>query len=195
MNEGTSSRGWILSLLVLAAAVLIGAVALWSSRPQPVAITILPPQPTATPPASPTPAPITVYVTGAVAQPESLVSLPVGSRVQDALDAAGGATANADLTAVNLASRLRDGDQVHVPEAGQGTGLATPNRPATLDINSATAGELEALPEVGPSLAAAIVAWRDANGPFTSLEDLDAVDGVGPRMLETLAPLIRFGDE
>ena len=195
MNEGASSRGWIVSFLVLATAVLIGAVALWSSRPQPVAITILPPQPTDTPTASPTPAPITVYVTGAVAQPESVVSLPVGSRVRDALDAAGGATANADLTAVNLASRLRDGDQVHVPEAGETTALATANSPATLDINTATAEEMESLPEVGPSLAATILAYRVANGPFASLEDLDAVEGIGPRLLETLAPLIRFGDE
>ena len=194
MNEKPASRGWILSLLLLAAAVLVGAVALWSSRPQPVAITILPPQPTATPPPSATPAPITVYVTGAVAQPGTLVSLPAGSRVQDAIAGAGGASASADLTAVNLAARVQDGDQVHVPEAGDTTALATPNRPAALDLNTATAEELEALPEVGPSLAAAILAYRDANGPFTSLDDLDAVDGIGPRLLETLAPLVRFGE-
>lgn len=191
MNDGKSSKGWIASFLILAVAVLIGAVALWSTRPQPVEITILPPVPTATATGSPPPAPITVYVTGAVAEPASLVSLPAGSRVQDAIQASGGPAENADLSAVNLASVLRDGDQVHVPVAGETTALATPNA-VFVFINTATAEELDALPEVGPALAAAIIARREAEGPFTSLDDLDAVDGIGPRMLETLAPLISF---
>ncbi|MBL8147702.1 MAG: helix-hairpin-helix domain-containing protein [Anaerolineae bacterium] len=191
MNDGKSSKGWIASFLILAVAVLIGAVALWSTRPQPVEITILPPMPTATATDSPPPAPITVYVTGAVAQPALLVSLPPGSRVQDAIQASGGPAENADLSAVNLASVLRDGDQIHVPARGETTALATPNA-VFVFINSATAEELDALPEVGPALAAAIIAWREAEGPFTSLDDLDEVDGIGPRMLETLAPLISF---
>jgi competence protein ComEA len=191
VNEKSSSRGWIASFLLLAGAVLVGAVALWGTRPQPVAITIQPPAPTATPLPSATPAPITVYVTGAVAQPAALVSLPAGSRVQDAITAAGGASATADLSAVNLAARLRDGDQVHVPETGETTALATPNT-NTVFINTATAAELEALPDVGPALAAAIIAWRDANGPFRTLDDLDSVDGIGPRLLEMLTPIISF---
>ncbi len=191
MNEKSSSRGWIASFLLLAGAVLVGAVALWGTRPQPVAITIQPPAPTATPLPSATPAPITVYVTGAVAQPAALVSLPAGSRVQDAITAAGGASATADLSAVNLAARLRDGDQVHVPETGETTTLATPNT-NTVFINTATAAELEALPDVGPALAAAIIAWRDANGPVRTLDDLDSVDGIGPRLLEMLTPIISF---
>lgn len=191
MNGGSSSKGWIASFLILAVAVLIGAVALYSTRPQPVEITILPPVPTATATDSPPPAPITVYVTGAVMQPASLVSLPAGSRVQDAIQASGGPAENADLTAVNLASTLRDGDQIHVPELGETTTVATPNA-VVIFINTATAEELDTLPGVGPGLAAAIIAYREAEGPFTSLDDLDAVDGIGPALLETLAPLVSF---
>lgn len=193
MKSEGSSKGWIASFLILAVAVLIGAVALWSTRPQPVEITILPPVPTATATDSPPPAPITVYVTGAVAQPAMLVSLPAGSRVEDAIRASGGATNDADLTAINLAAVLRDGDQVHVPVQGETTALATPNA-VIIPINTATAEELDTLPGVGPGLAAAIIAQREAAGPFASLDDLDAVDGIGPRLLETLAPLIRFDE-
>ena len=193
MKSEGSSKGLIASFLILAAAVLIGAVALWSTRPQPVEITILPPVPTATATDSPPPAPITVYVTGAVAQPAMLVSLPAGSRVEDAIRASGGATNDADLTAINLAAVVRDGDQVHVPVLGETTALATPNA-VIVSINTADAGELETLPGVGPGLAAAIIAQREAAGPFASLDDLDAVDGIGPRLLETLAPLIRFDE-
>lgn len=191
MNESASTRSWIVALLLLGAALLIGAAALISSKPQPVEITILPPAATATATTSPTPAPVMVYVTGAVARPESLVSLPAGSRVEDAIAAAGGPQAGADLAAINQAARVRDGDQVHVPQTGETAVLATPGI-RLIYINSAEADELEALPGVGPSLAAAILAYRANIGPFVSLEDLDAVDGIGPRMLETLGPLISF---
>ncbi|HYO89962.1 MAG TPA: helix-hairpin-helix domain-containing protein [Candidatus Limnocylindrales bacterium] len=191
MNESASTRAWIVSLLLLGAALLIGAAALLGTRPQPVEITILPPQPTATATATPPPAPVMIYVTGAVARPESLVSLPAGSRVEDAIAAAGGAQADADLTAVNQAARVMDGDQVHVPHTGETTALATASVNLVY-INLATAQELEALPDVGPAMAAAIIARRESVGPFTSLDDLDAIDGVGPRMLETLGPLLSF---
>ena len=191
MNEPASTRSWIVAIVLLAIAVLVGAIALWSTRPQPVEITVLPPVPSATPPATETPAPFTVYVTGAVQRPNQLVRLAPGSRVDDSSAAAGGAAANADLSAVNRAARVRDGDQVHVPEVGETTALATPGVTVVF-INSATATELEALPGVGPELAAAILAQREQAGPFTSLDDLDAVEGIGPRMLETLAPLVSF---
>lgn len=191
MNDSGSTRGWIVALLLLGAALLAGAAALLGSRPQPVEITILPAAATATPTASPPPAPVMVYVTGAVARPESLVSLPAGSRVEDAIAAAGGAQASADLTAINQAARVRDGDQVHVPQTGETAVLATPGF-RLVYINSAETEELETLPGVGPALAAAILAYRASAGPFLSLEDLDAVDGIGPRMLETLGPLVSF---
>ena len=194
MNEPASTRSWIVAIVLLAIAVLVGAIALWSTRPQPVEITVLPPAPSATPSATETLAPITVYVTGAVLRPDQLVQLAPGSRVEDAIAAAGGAAANADLSAVNRAARVRDGDQVHVPEVGETTVLATPGV-SVVFINSATSAELEALPGVGPELAAAILTRREQAGPFTSLDDLDTVEGIGPRMLETLAPLVSFETE
>jgi len=178
----------IIAVLIVTIAIIGGLILLLSSRPQPVAITINPPQPTATPMPTATPAPITVYVTGAVAEPESLLTLPPGSRVEAALEAAGGATRNADLTRINLAAPLRDGDQVHVPSVEEAdTALATPSGGSVISINDATAEELTALPGVGETLATRIVEFRAANGRFERIEDLDAVEGVGPALLTNLA--------
>jgi competence protein ComEA len=177
-------------LLVIAAAVYI----LLTSQPPPVQITILPPPATVTPAPSATPGPLLIYVTGAVSAPASTVSLPAGSRVEDAIRAAGGVTAEADLARVNLAALLSDGDQVHVPRVDEPSGgLATPGQASRLiGINTATAVELERLPGIGPSLAAAIVTYREDNGPFRSLEDLDAVPGIGPALLTEIAASILF---
>ncbi|MCS7070082.1 MAG: helix-hairpin-helix domain-containing protein [Anaerolinea sp.] len=175
--------------------VIAGAISiLLANQPAPVQITILPPPATATPIPSATPGPLLIYVTGAVGAPASTVSLPAGSRVEDAIRAAGGLTEDADLVRVNLAAVLSDGDQVHVPRIGEaGQDLATPGRAALrIGINTTTASELERLPGIGPSLAAAIVAYREANGPFQSLEDLDAVPGIGPALLAQIAEYILF---
>src|SRR5690554_5005995 len=99
----SSPRLTIAAFVIIALAIIGGAILLLSTRPEPVRITINPPPPTATPPATGTPGPITVYVTGAVGKPESMITLPSGSRVQDAIDAAGGAAENANLEGVNLA--------------------------------------------------------------------------------------------
>lgn len=191
-------------------AIIVSSVLLLLTRPEPVAITILPPEPTPTPPPTATPSPYTVYVTGAVLQPGAVLTLPVGSRVQDALAAAGGAAPNADLNRVNLADVLRDGAQVHVPavgelpgSAGAGVvdsnadtaeqlGLATPVGGNLVNVNTATAAELETLPRIGPALAGRILEYRELNGPFTSLDDLGNVSGIGPATLEQLAPLVTF---
>ena len=138
-----SPRLTIAAFVIVAVALVGAAILLLSTRPKPVQITINPPIPTSTLEPSATPAPITVYVTGAVAQPDQVITLSSGSRVQDAIDAAGGVTDDANLEAVNLAGILRDGDQVHVPVEGQEAAIATPSGGGIVHVNSATLEELE----------------------------------------------------
>ena len=165
--------------LFLLAVVLGAFVVVLAGRPQPVQITIIPPEPTTTPAPTATPLPIMVYVTGAVANPETTISLPQGSRVSDALAAVGGVLDNADLERVNLAGILHDGDQIHVPaydqvalgldevdaEVGKDM-LPTPSGGTVVYINTATQEELETLPGIGPATAQRIIEYREANGPF-----------------------------
>ncbi|MBB2901742.1 competence protein ComEA [Kineococcus radiotolerans] len=155
-----------------------------------------PPAPTA-PAASSAPSgepPVVVHVTGRVTAP-GLVTLPAGSRVGDALTAAGGALPGADLDAVNLARVLVDGEQVLVPVPGQHP-VAVPAAPGAgsrggpLDLNAATPEELDGLPGVGEVLAGRIVAWREENGPFRDVEDLGDVPGIGPKVLDGLRDLV-----
>lgn len=186
-------RSPIFASLLLLAAIIGATVLIVQTRPAPVQITILPPQPTQTP------APIRIYVTGAVAQSEQIISIAAGSRVEDAIAAAGGFRSDADRTRVNLAAILRDGDQVHVPTLQEtaslpetSEGLPTPPGGVRIYINSATLAELQTLPGIGPAMAERILAHREANGPFQSLADLDAVEGIGPATLERLEPLLAF---
>jgi competence protein ComEA len=119
--------------------------------------------------------------------------------VADAVGAAGGAAPDAVLDAVNLAAPLADGQQIYVPHAGETSGPAPPvgaSPPAgaaagPLDLNTATEDELLALPGVGPVLAAAIVRHREEAGPFTSVDGLLDVSGIGPARLESLRELVR----
>jgi competence protein ComEA len=141
---------------------------------------------------------VIVDVAGAVARP-GLVRLRGGSRVADALAAAGGPAADAALSGVNQARVLADGEQVRVPRVGEppppppsapsGSAPATPAAP--VDLNRATVADLDILPGVGPATAAAIVAWRDENGGFRRVEDLLEVPGIGPARLERLRPHVR----
>jgi competence protein ComEA len=132
--------------------------------------------------------PVTVYVVGAVRHPGVLV-LPAGSRARDALRRAGGALPAADLSQLNLAVRLADGEMVTVPRRGaaavspvDGGGSAT----AIVHLNSATVEQLDGLDGIGPSLAARIVAWRTEHGGFHTVDDLGEVSGIGPARLEAL---------
>ena len=196
MNDSPEPESSPLATIVTFVVVVIAGagsgILLRATRPQPARITVIPPAPTATAAPSATPSPVTVYVTGAVGKPGSMITLPPGSRVQQAVDAAGGTIEGADLQRVNLAAIVHDGDQVDVPARGVSVTLATPSGGGMIHINQATAEELEALPGVGPALAQAIVEYRTSNGPFATLDALDAVEGIGPGLLETLAPLIAF---
>ena len=131
---------------------------------------------------------VMVHVVGAVALP-GVVTVPETSRVQDALALSGGALEDADLRSVNLARTVFDGEQIVVPRMGDpldsfggGSGL--------LSLSQADQASLETLPRIGPATAERIIAWREANGPFRSVEDLLAISGIGPATLEGLADLV-----
>lgn len=145
------------------------------------------------------PTSIVVHAAGAVAVP-GLHELPVGSRVADVLAAAGGPAADADLDRVNLAAPVADGERVWFPRVGEdappvvaGGAVAAPGstEPAgPVDLNSATAEQLDALPGVGPATAAAIIQHREQVGRFTSIDDLLDVPGIGDAKLAQLRDLV-----
>jgi competence protein ComEA len=135
---------------------------------------------------------VTVDVAGKVRRP-GIAVLQAGSRVVDALEAAGGARPGADLAGLNLARVLVDGEQIVVGVPAPA--VAAPSVPGTtagplVNINTAGPTELESLPEVGPVTAAAIVAWRDEHGGFTAVDELLEVDGIGEATLEAMAPFV-----
>ena len=144
---------------------------------------------------------VVVHVIGAVKIP-GVYELPLGSRVLDAVDRAGGLHKNAAPEAVNLAAEVIDGQQLRIPLRGersvpavQAPDAAAPNAGAPggmLNINTATSAELEALPGIGPALAKRIIDFRQSNGAFKNLAELDAVSGIGPAMLATLRQKVDF---
>jgi competence protein ComEA len=133
---------------------------------------------------------IAVHVLGAVERP-GFYELRDGARVLDAIAAAGGLLETADPAGVNLARFLTDGEQVRVPLLGE-VATAAPGLTADglVNLNSADAATLETLPRVGPAMAARIIAWREANGGFGSVDDLRDVTGIGERTFAELQPLV-----
>ncbi|WP_307667611.1 ComEA family DNA-binding protein [Streptomyces sp. V2I9] len=227
---GMAPRTPVVLGLVLLVAVAVAAVHFWSARPQAVHA----PEPVADEAAAPGPAPdalrsgtpdpvprpaageppsaggsgqIVVDVSGKVRRP-GIRRLPTGSRVADALDAAGGVRAGTDLTGLNRARVLTDGEQVVVglppgsplaaPAGGGGLGgggqAGTPGGAgpsAPLSLNTATAEQLETLPGVGPVLAQHMIDYRTENNGFRSVDELRQVDGIGDRRFADLQPLVR----
>jgi competence protein ComEA len=195
-------------------AVLVTVFTLLRDKTPPVVSAKLPPvemvSSAPTSPSAPAPeGPVVVSVVGLVHKP-GLVTVSSGARIADALTAAGGALDGADLIGLNMARRVADGEQIIVgiaappgepttmgssvasePAAAPASGAPTTTEAASapgasVDLNTATEEQLDALPGVGPVTAAAIVAWRAANGSFTSVDQLADVDGIGPARLEKL---------
>jgi competence protein ComEA len=190
-------RGYL--ALTLIYALVFGIYVLYERRPQPEPIVITTPAPTVTPTASP----LVVHVVGAVRAP-GVYALAPGSRVQQAVEAAGGLTEVADTLAINLADYAFDGQQIRVPERGAvASPIPTPGPAAStarsgaltlpgalVNVNSATLAELDALPGIGPVYAQRIIDYRTAHGPFSSVEQLLDVNGIGPSTYARIASLI-----
>ena len=192
------SRGELIGLVALLA-VTLGGAGLWYVRslPRPVEVSTAPSGGTASAPVPASPSPevvVLVDVAGWVRHP-SVYEFTEGARVIDAIDAAGGARPGALLQALNLAAPLADGTQILVPREGQ-EGVTPPPvsggavAGGLIDVNTATAIELEELPGVGEVIAQAIVDYRTENGPFTSIDQLVDVSGIGDATLESIRDLV-----
>jgi len=130
---------------------------------------------------------IVIDVKGDVNSP-GLVTLSAGSRVADAIAAAGGLAIDADVSNINLAERLSDGQMIYVGQS-QSSGIGADRR---VNLNLATAAELDTLPGVGPVMAGRIIAWRDLNQRFHTIEQLQEVPGIGSKVFKNLKPLIKI---
>lgn len=183
-------------LLIVGVGVAVLVTALSSGAGNRTVVAAGDPTPSAT--FSPTAAGATIYIhiLGAVAVP-GLYEFRDGDRAIDAVAAAGGFAEGADRRQLNLARFLSDGEQIYVPTEGEvvsgggatgGVGSATSG--GKVNLNTADAASLATLPRVGPSLAARIIAWRDANGRFTSIEDLQSVSGIGDKTFAGLRDLV-----
>ena len=126
-----------------------------------------------------------VHIVGEVVTP-GMYQLPLGARLVDAVFAAGGLTEFADTSSVNLARELSDGEQVVVSSVNEKSETLGTSSGGLISINRASDKELEELPGIGPALSARIIAWREANGGFKSIEDLLKVSGIGENLLSGL---------
>lgn len=204
---GVTVRAVVIGVAAVAAA---GVGGWWALRPPPAPDieTVLPrvgevPMPSIPPPPAPPPSVIRVHVTGAVAEPDIVYELDDGALVIDAVAAAGGFTATADRSRLNLAQTLDDGARLWVPARGEADepAVVNPDPPepvdgsgaaasaggrACVDVNEADASALEGLPGIGPVKAADIVDHRDRLGPFAALDGLTAVAGIGPKTVDRL---------
>jgi competence protein ComEA len=197
---------WVLVFGVVVGVLSAGILYLASQPPRGNAIALLPP---------PTPIPIQVHVSGEVQNP-GVYALPPGSRVEDAIEVAGGFSTEANTAQLNLAASLEDGSHLLVPaqppiETLSSTppptakGEETPIKPVSpatsesdaqfpVNINTASQAELETLSGIGPATAQKIIAFREENGPFTSIEEIQKVSGIGPVTFENIKGFIVVDD-
>jgi len=195
MDDSLARYRPYLAMLVLFVIVLAGTIFFLRRSELPAALTIA----TATPRASATPASIIVDVRGAVNKP-GVYTLPLGSRVQDALTLAGDVTGSAETRNLNLARKLNDGEQIYVPVLGEATAVPPPasgkSAPTAtrgvgkININTATLAELDTLPGIGPAIGQRIIDYRTQNGDFKTVEDLKKVRGIGDAMFNQIKDLI-----
>ena len=201
---------WAVAFGLLGGLLGAGLLLLVANPPNGEAIHLSPP---------PTAPPLLVHVDGAVSRP-GVYALAGGSRIQDAIESAGGLLAESDPGSLNLAAFLEDGERVSVPfqvegrasdglparaspaeeplieeppEGAGGGGLATSTPDWPVDINTASQAELESLPGIGPVLAGRIIAYRQENGPFSKIEDIQNVSGIGSKTFERFKDLITVG--
>lgn len=191
------TKAGLIAFGVVIGLLLAGIIALISSPPRGDPVRLSP---------QPSPVPILVDVSGAVINP-GVYSLPVGSRVGEAIEAAGGPRVDADLSDLNLAVPLQDGERVGVPfkqptqpspdgltpgrpNPPAGDETPTLSAPALININSATLLELDTLPGIGPVKAQSIIDYREGHGPFNSIEEIIEVSGIGPSTFDGIKDLI-----
>ena len=195
----------ILLVAGIVATVAGGAVLMFRDSGSPDGMTITLDETAAATPAmyAEVPTTIKVYVSGETRHP-GVYELPVDARADDALQAAGGPTSDAALEMVNLAKRLSDEEHIHIPgqsERGYSPGASEvipsvsvgavgADPPGKLNINTATVEEFTSLPNIGPSRAAAIVDYREREGPFDSVDDLMSVSGIGEKITDSIRDLV-----
>jgi competence protein ComEA len=186
-------RGYI--LITVINVIILGMVIVFLRRPPQPEFIVTSPTPTATPLPTPTPCPVQVYVSGAVTHPD-VYKLPTESIIKDAIEAAGGATSEADLDCINLALSVADGQHIYVPKQGEeNPPVSPPTEPSDatggqtggkININTASQSELETLPGIGPSKAQGIT----ENRPYKNIEQIQEVPGIGEVTFQKIKDLI-----
>jgi len=216
MNGTWLDRNRNIVFIILSFAALSGVGVFYLRQPAQTPIEILPleasatplPTPTPSPPPTPTAAPVRVYITGAVANSD-VYSLPQGSIIKDAIEAAGGLTVDADPERINQALELKDQQQIHIPRLGEenpppsvqggqdkldrseeNNSNALPPTNSLVNLNTATLEQLDTLPGIGPVIGQRIIDYRESVGKFSAIEEITQVSGIGEAIFAKIKDLI-----